>query len=117
MATCFAEMLASFGPKDVTVTVGFLHPQREHAKVPARVEALTLRAGCLSSATGSLCLPSCARCLGKRYTACLDDREAGLGRRESPMGARPSPGLGPGRRRVMQAVKMLRYRTDLKTAV
>ncbi|WP_372412136.1 ISAs1 family transposase [Streptomyces luteireticuli] len=112
--TGFTALLAPFDLTGTVVTADALHTQREHAKwlVEAKqAHYLLIVKGNQPALHAALkSLP------WKEVTARRYDREAGHGRRETrSVRTLTVTGLGLGFPHVVQAAKILRHRTDLKT--
>ena len=112
--TCFAALLAPFDLTGVTVTADALHTQRAHVRfLVAEMNAhylLVVKANQPELHRRLRSLP------WKDVTARRYDREVGHGRRETrATRALTVTGLGLDFPHAVQAVRILRHRTDLKT--
>ena len=112
--TCFAALLAPFDLTGVTVTADALHTQRAHVRfLVAEMNAhylLVVKANQPELHRRLRSLP------WKDVTARRYDREVGHGRRETrATRALTVTGLGRDFPHAVQAVRILRHRTDLKT--
>ncbi|MFG2143682.1 ISAs1 family transposase [Streptomyces sp. NPDC048696] len=111
----FAALLAPLDLTGTVVTADALHTQREHAKW--LVEVKKARTTCWSSrATSRTCRRRPRPCPWKEVTARRYDRERGHGRRETrSVRTLTVTGLHLDFPHVVQAAKIPRHRTDLKT--
>ncbi|MEV0505687.1 ISAs1 family transposase [Streptomyces spectabilis] len=112
--TGFTALLAPFDLTGTVVTADALHTQREHAKWLVEVKnahyLLVVKGNQPGLHAGLKALP------WKEVTARRYDRERGHGRRETrSVRALTVTGLDLDFPHVVQAVKILRHRTDLKT--
>ncbi|MDQ2638863.1 MAG: ISAs1 family transposase, partial [Actinomycetota bacterium] len=112
--TGFTALLAPFGLTGTVVTADALHTQREHAKWLAEAK----NAHYLMVVKGNQPkLHAAVRALPwKKVTARRYDRERGHGHRKTrSVRTLTVTGLGLDSPHIVQAVKILRHRTDLKT--
>ena len=111
--TCFAALLAPFDLAGVAVTADALRTQRAHVRF--LVEEMNAHYLLVVKANQTGLHRRLRALLWKDVTARRYDRETGHGRRETRVTrALTVPGLGLDFPHAVQAVRILRHRTDLK---